>query len=72
VVLTLSLNVWSLVLIQERSSAVKDVSQTRGTRRNLKDTEGHDDSTDQVGEDSGGPAGIRKDKPLRRFGTVRH
>jgi hypothetical protein len=58
--LTLSPNIWSLVLIHERSSAVKDVSQTRGTRRNLKDTEGHDDSADQVGEDSGGPAGIRR------------
>jgi hypothetical protein len=47
------------------------VSQTRGTGRNLKGTQGHDDSENQVQEDTGGPEGLQKHTPPRRFGTVR-
>ena len=47
------------------------MSQTRGTGRNLKGTQGHDDSENQVQEDTGGPEGLQKHTPPRRFGTVR-
>jgi hypothetical protein len=50
---------------------ITDVSQTRGTRRNPEDTQGHDGAAKQVQEDTGGAAGIRKDTALGRFGTVR-
>src|SRR5947207_2812852 len=50
---------------------VTAVSRNSGTRRIREDTQGHDQGANQVQEDTGGPAGILKDTPLRRFGTVR-
>jgi hypothetical protein len=47
------------------------VSRNSGTRRVREDTQGHDQGANQVQEDTGGPAGIRKDTSPRRFGTVR-
>src|SRR5712692_3672127 len=50
---------------------VTAVSRNCGTRRIREDTQGHDQAANQVQEDTGGPAGIRKDTASCRFGTVR-
>jgi len=47
------------------------VSRNSGTRRMREDTQGHHQGANQVQEDTGGPAGILKDRSPRRFGTVR-
>ena len=58
-------------MIVHAAPEVTAVSRIRGTGRIQEDTQGHDDSANQVQEDTGGPDGIQKDTPLRRFGTVR-
>ncbi len=50
---------------------VTAVSRNSGTRRIREDTQGHEQGANQVQEDTQGTAGIRKDAPLCRFGTVR-
>ena len=50
---------------------VTAVSRNSGTRRTREDSRGHDELDDWVQEDTQGTAGIRKDTPLCRFGTVR-
>src|SRR6266849_399026 len=50
---------------------VTAVSRNSGTRRIREDTQGHEQGANQVQEDTQGTAGIRKDTPLCRFGTVR-
>ena len=53
------------------TAEVTAVSRNSGTRRIREDTRGHEQGANQVPEDTGGPAGIRKDTTLGRFGTVR-
>src|SRR5437870_573836 len=53
------------------TAEVTAVSRNSGTRRIREDTQGHDQGANQAQEDTGGPAGIRKDTTLGRFGTVR-
>src|ERR1700694_3153669 len=55
------------------TAEVTAVSRNSGIRRTPEDTHGHDRGANQVQVqgDTVGPAGIRKDTSLRRFGTVR-
>src|SRR6266852_8451193 len=52
------------------TAEVTAVSRNSGTRRIREDTQGHEQGANQVQEDTQGTAGIRKDAPLCRFGTV--
>ena len=57
--------------LPEPCGEVTAVSHNSGTRRTREDTRGHGELGASVQEDTDGTAGIRKDTPLCRFGTVR-